>query len=144
MLLHVSARRIALVSALLGAFALGAAPAAHAGLLAPSATGCPTDELTQPFLPWLDPAHYVLAPDGGFEAGASGWTLADASTVAGNEPFHVRSADDRTALELQPGGRATSPAMCVGIKHPTLRLFARHDGPLLSTLRVDGLSRGGH
>ena len=31
--------------------------------------------------------------------------------------------------------------MCVGIEHPTLRLFARHDGPLLSTLRVDVLYR---
>src|SRR3954468_23197956 len=93
-------RSIALISAVLGIFAL-AAPAAHAGLLAPSATGCPPEVLEQPFLPWADPASYVLAPDGGFESGAAGWRLSGAAVVADNEPFYVHAAGERAALELQ-------------------------------------------
>src|SRR4051794_40927743 len=120
-------RRIALVSAVLGMMAL-TAPAAHAGLLVPTAAGCAPGGLEQPFLRWGDPARYVLAPDGGCEAGAAGWSRSGAETMADNESFYVHAAGESAALELQPGGSATSPAMCVGIEHPTLRLFARRQG----------------
>jgi hypothetical protein len=136
---HLSGRPIALVSALLGALALAAAPAANAGLLAATATGCAPEVFEQPFLPWADPASYVLAPDGGFEAGAAGWTLSGAAVIADNEPFYVHAPGEQAALELPPGASATSPWMCVGIDHPTLRLFARQDGSPLSTLRIDVL-----
>ncbi|TMM03681.1 MAG: hypothetical protein E6G10_06965 [Actinobacteria bacterium] len=130
---------IALVSASLGVSALATAPAALAGPLVATATDCPSEVLTQPFLPWADPASYVLAPDGGFEAGASGWSLSDAAITADNESFYVHGSGDGAALELAPGGSATSAPMCVGIEHPTLRFFARHDGSAASTLRVDVL-----
>jgi hypothetical protein len=136
---HLSLRPIALVSALSSVLALGAAPAALAGPLVATATDCPSEVLAQPFLPWADPASYVLAPDGGFEAGAPGWSLTGAAITADNEPFYVHGSGDRAALELQPGGSATSAPMCVGIEHPTLRFFARNDGPAASTLRVDVL-----
>jgi hypothetical protein len=57
----------------------------------------------------------------------------------GNEPFFVHGAGERSALALPSGSSATSPSMCVGILHPTMRFFARNRGSLLSTLRVEVL-----
>jgi hypothetical protein len=90
-------------------------------------------------MPWLDIASYTPAPDGGFEAGAHGWALGGgAAPLAGNEPYRVGGGADSTALRLPAGGSATSPAFCVGLEHPTVRLFAKRvGGSLLSTLRVD-------
>jgi hypothetical protein len=136
---HLFLRPIALVAALLGVLALGAAPPALAGPLVASATGCSPDVPEQPFLPWADSASYVLAPDGGFEAGASGWDLSGAAITPDNEPFYVHGSGDRAALALPPGASATAAPMCVGIEHPTLRFFARNDGSAASTLRVDVL-----
>ena len=141
MTVHRLLRPFAVLSALVGALALGAAPAADAGLLVATAPDCSSQVLTQPFLPWADPASYLLAPDGNFEAGGSGWSLSGAAIAADNEPFYVRSAGDVASLGLAPGASATSPSMCVGILHPTLRFFARRDGSASSTLRVDVLYR---
>jgi hypothetical protein len=119
--------------------ALGA-PFAQAGVLVSSATSCSAQVLEQPFLPWLDPASYVLAPDGTFESGASGWSLSDASTGSGNESYHVHGSGESQSLGLPAGSSATSPSMCVGIEHPTLRVFVRKSsGSPLSALRVDVL-----
>ena len=115
-------------------------PAAQAGPLVSSASDCDAQVLEQPFLPWLDVANYVLAPDGTLEAGAAGWTLDGASAVEGNESFYVHGSGESSSLQIGAGGSATTPAMCVGIEHPTLRLFARRtSGSLLSTLAVDVL-----
>jgi hypothetical protein len=120
------------------AVALAVAPAAaQAGPLVASAPDCDEQVLSQPFLPWVDPAHYTLAPDGGFEAGAAGWSLQGGATVvAGNESHYVRAATDTRSLKLPAGSTATSGTICVGIEHPTLRIFARNSGSPLSTLRV--------
>jgi hypothetical protein len=135
-------RRLCLSAVAVAGVLAMAAPSAQAGLLVSSATGCDSPAWEQPFLPWLDVANYVTAPDGGLEAGAAGWTLlGGAATVAGNEPFFAsgRSADARS-LSLPAGSSATSAAMCVGIEHPTLRFFVRRDGgSFLSTLRVEVL-----
>jgi len=113
------------------------APGASAGTLVASAPDCEAETLTRPFLPWLDPAQYKLAPDGGFEAGAAGWALeGGAEVVAGNESYYVRDAGDSQALSLPGGSSATSPTTCVGLEHPTLRVFARNTGSPLSSLRV--------
>src|SRR3954470_15241914 len=130
-------RFIVALTGALCALALAAQPS-HAGVLVASAPSCPATETSHPFLPWLDLASYVPAPDGGFEAGAKGWNLAGATTVAGNETFKVGGAADDTALRVAAGGSATSPTFCVGLEHPTARLFAKRvGGSLLSTLRVD-------
>lgn len=111
--------------------------AAQAGPLVASAPDCDEQVLTQPFLPWADPMHYTLAPDGGFEDGAADWSLSGgAQVVDGNESFYVRDAGDSKALRLPAGSSATSGTICVGIEHPTLRIFARNTGSPLSTLRV--------
>ena len=120
--------------------ALMAAPAAQAGPLVASAGDCAVAPLEQPFLPWVDPATYVQVSNGGFEQGASGWSLAGASVVAGNEPYYVHGADEKKSLSVPSGASATSDTMCVGLEEPTLRLFVRSSTPsLLSKLKVEVL-----
>ena len=123
-----------------GVAALGIATPAQAGLLVSSATDCDDQVLEQPFLPWLDPAQYTLAPSGTFEQGVGDWTLTgSAAVVNGNESYYVHADGENSSLSLPPGSKATSGAMCVGIEHPTLRFFARNSGSLLSTLKVEVL-----
>ena len=84
-------RPLIVVAGALAALAL-AAPAAKAA-------ACPEQPLERTFLPWLDPAWYHPAPDGGFEAGGS-WTLTGgAAVVEGNQPY----LDGSQSLDL-PGG----------------------------------------
>ena len=132
-----TSRRLALALSLVAALAGVGAQSAAAGPLVSSAGDCADQALSRPFLPWLDVMRYTLVPGGGFEQGRSGWKLRDgAEIVAGNEPHRVRSPHDTRSLALPAGSSATSPTMCVGLLHPTLRLFTKNDGPLLSTLRV--------
>jgi hypothetical protein len=119
---------------------LATAPSAQAGLLVESATDCPDLPVVRPFTPWLDPAKYVLAPEGTFETTDS-WRLAGAARVAGNEPYQVNSTADRHSLALAPGGSARSATFCAGLEHPTVRLFARNTGSPLSLLKVEVLVR---
>jgi hypothetical protein len=51
----------------------------------------------------------------------------------------VHGADERRSLSLPPGSAATTASMCVGVGHPTLRLFARNRGSVLSPLLVEVL-----
>jgi hypothetical protein len=125
------------VLALLG---LAVASPAQAGVLVSSATNCATETLEQPFLRWADSASYSLAPGGNFEAGAAGWALRGAAVVkSGNEPFYAHAAGESSSLALPAGSSATSPAVCVSLDHPTLRLFVRNGGSFLSALKVDVL-----
>ena len=138
--LPVSSTSLRLVAALGAAFAFVGADRAEAGLLAASATDCDAQVLEQPFRPWADPADYTLLKDGSFGAGAHAWELSSGASIAAeNEPFRVNRDHRAASLRLEPGSSATSPALCVGIAHPTLRFFARNDGPLTSTLAVEAL-----
>jgi hypothetical protein len=128
----ISPRRDA-VAGLLAAAALGLA-------LAPSAqaAGCDDQVAEQPFTAWADLARYVLVRNGALETGA-GWDLRGAGRTAGNETFYVHHEDDSTSLALPVGSSVTTPPICVGLDYPTLRLFARNKGSLLSTLLVEVL-----
>lgn len=120
--------------------ALIAPAAAQAGPLVASAPNCDAQQLSQPFLPWLDPASYTLDNGGAFEDGAAGWTLKGGAAVAsGNESYKVHGAGDSNSLSLPSGSSATSSTICVGLEHPDLRLFVRNTGSILSTLKVDVL-----
>jgi hypothetical protein len=135
-------RRIQLVVAMLTLALVGGTVSTETASAGVWTTDCGPQLFEQPFLGWLDPFHYVLAPDGGFEGGAAGWTLTGgAKVVAGNEPYRVRSETDARSLSLPMGSSATSPAMCIGVDAPTARLFVSNSGSLLSTLRVDVVSR---
>lgn len=118
------------------------APGADAALLARSATGCPAERLEQPFLRWADPFSYVLAPGGTIESDAA-WALDESAPVEGNEPWFVHAEGERRSLALPPGSTATTGSMCVGLGHPTLRLFARNGGSPLSPLLVEVLFEDG-
>jgi hypothetical protein len=119
-------RRIkaSLVLALLvGLVAVGvtAAPAS-AGL----GLACP-DPTAKPFSPWSDYANYAFVPNGGFESGATGWTLSGGRVAAGNESFYVHSNADRYSLTLPSGSSATSPTMCISLLSGKMRFVARGD-----------------
>lgn len=100
---------------------------------------CP-DPTTQPFKPWSDYAQYAAVPDGGFEAGASGWKLAGgAKVVAGNEPFYLRSKRDAWSLSLPAGSSATSPPMCISLLSSKMRFVA---GGSKGSIKVQVVYRG--
>jgi hypothetical protein len=130
--------RSTIVAATVATLALAVgAPAANAGLLVASAPDCTPKPTSKPFAPWGDQADYNLAPGGAFEGGAGSWQMSGASIVDGNEPWKVNRAGDSRSLRLPPGASATSPVICVGLEHPTLRFFARNNRALLSTMTVE-------
>jgi hypothetical protein len=105
-----------------------------------SAQACSYPGATQVFKPWGDQSSYVLAPDGGFEANGTGWTLTGgAAVVAGNESYSVGSGADSKSLALPAGSSAGSPPVCMAIDTPSYRLFARNTGDPTSKLRVEAV-----
>jgi len=114
------------------------ASSASAGILVRSAPDCSPKPASQVFARWGDSSQYNLAPGGSFEAGAAAWSLSGkASIVSGNEPWKVAGAGHTRSLKLPPGASATSPTICVGLEHPTIRFFAKNNSALLSTLSVE-------
>lgn len=137
-----SPRRLApAVLAAVAVLALAAPATASAGPIVGSETECAEQALDKTFLPWADPADYTPLPAGDLERGAPGWTFAGgARTAAGNEPFEaVGDPGDRHLLELPEGGVATSPTICVGLGHPTMRFFLRSTSGLVATVAVEAL-----
>ena len=133
-------RRTLIIGAL-AAGAIGLLPgSASAGPLVASATDCDDQALSQPFLPWLDPMSYTPLAGGSFEDGDASWSLdGGAAVVDGNESYAVGGSGDSRALRLPTGSSATSPSICVGIDHPTVRLFTKRSGSLLSSMAVEVL-----
>lgn len=128
-----------LVPALLAAsaFAASSVPAANAGLIGNVGNllsgNCPSGG-SQVFGPWADAAYYILAPNGSFESGTSGWTLSGgASVVNGNEPFYPTGTH---SLSLPSGSSAMSPTVCLGTKQLYIRMFGKDLGGTDSGLRV--------
>jgi len=131
--IHNRARGVITAAAIaIGATAL-AAPTASAGLLTESGLpGCENQALEQPFAAFGDQASYTLVGDGSFEQGAGSWELSRAAVVSGSNPFQVNGGGHTKALRISPGGVATSPEVCVGLEHPTMRFFVKSSGGLLS------------
>ena len=103
-----------------------------------SAQACSNSGAEQVFSPWGDSSSYVLAPDGGFEAGGSGWSLGGgAAVIEGNESFYLNDPSDTKSLSLPAGSSAVSPSICMSIDTPTFRLLARNTGDPASYLRVE-------
>jgi hypothetical protein len=111
---------------------------ASAGLVTSSAGSCYDGPLSQPFQRFGDSASYKLVHNGSFEGGTAGWTLSGgAKTVAGNETYKVGGSTHSRSLSLPGGSRAVTPFVCLGMHEPTLRLFARRQSGLLTTLFVE-------
>ena len=102
-----------------------------------SAQACSSAGAADVFHSWNDQRSYVLAPEGGFEAGAQGWILAGgAKPVAGNESYNLHGIGDRSSLALPAGSSAGSPPVCMAIDTPVFRMMARNTGDPSSKLRV--------
>jgi hypothetical protein len=102
-----------------------------AGTVSPASAGlglaCP-DPTGKPFSPWSDYANYAFSPNGGFESGATGWSLGGGAKVAaGNESFYIHGSGDKYSLSMPAGGSVTSPAMCISLLSGKMRFFARGD-----------------
>lgn len=92
------------------------------------------------FSPWGDSHSYVLAPDGGFEAGGLGWSLrSGAQVVAGNESYYLNEGTDSHSLSLPDGSTAVSPPICMSLDTPIFRLVARNGGDPTSRLKVEAV-----
>jgi hypothetical protein len=115
------ARRTAVCLALAASLVALCAPAANADLIGGLiGNNCPTSG-AQVFAPWGDSRSYYLAPNGGLESGATGWTLSGGATVvSGNQPFFKSGSH---SLSLPSGSRALSPATCIGPYALSLRMF---------------------
>lgn len=120
------------------------ASTASAGVISSiTGTSCPPVPSSQVFLPWLDPASYEFAPNGGFENGAKSWSLSgDAQVTAGNESYFVHSATDNYSLNLPDGSSALSSPVCIGLTRPTFRVFTSNSGAATSSLHVQVIYRG--
>jgi hypothetical protein len=109
-------------------------------VFAGSAQACSYSGAKTVFSPWGDQHNYVLAPDGGFEAGGSGWQLSHgAAVVEGNESYYLNDAGDSRSLSLPAGSSAVSPPVCMAIDTPSFRLVARNGGDPSSQLRVEAV-----
>ena len=131
-------RKILITALVAAAGAAFAAAPASAGVLVKSAPDCNPSDVSQPFSRWGDNANYFLAPGGDFENGTAGWGLTgSARVVADNEPWKV-SGEGTGALQIPAGATVTTPTVCVGLDHPTIRLFAKRTSglPLLASLAV--------
>jgi hypothetical protein len=109
---------------------LTAGAIALAGTAAPASAGlglaCP-DATSKPFAPWSDYANYAFAPNGGFESGATGWSLSGAKVVPGNESFYIHASGEKYSLSMPAGASATSPPMCISLLSGKMRFVARGD-----------------
>jgi hypothetical protein len=109
-------------------------------VFAGSAQACSYSSGATEFSPWGDPHNYVLAPDGGFEGGGSGWQLnRGAAVVQENESFYLNDAGDSKSLSLPAGSSAASPPVCMAIDTPSFRFVARNSGDPSSQLRVEAV-----
>jgi hypothetical protein len=117
------------LTALLSAIAVFVVPAA-------AQAACQSTPTTKPFLAFGDSNNYSLAPSGGFESGASGWSLSNASVALGNESYSVRAAGDSKSLAIGATGTAVSPPVCIDISRPTFRFFAKRTSGTWGALAV--------
>jgi hypothetical protein len=96
--------------------------------------GCGTD--TQPFAQFGDLGSYYFAPNGGFEQGSTGWTLAGgAAVVPGSETYAVHSAGDGYSAAI-PAGGSVSTNLCYGLLYPNLRFFVADTDGGTATVHV--------
>ena len=110
------------------------------GVSAGAAQACNYPGAAAVFSPWGDQHAYALAPDGGFEAGAAGWTLrGGAQAVAGNESYQLNGAADSSSLAIPSGGSAASPPICMSLDTPIFRFMVRNPGDASSRLRVEAV-----
>jgi hypothetical protein len=110
-------RLIGVAAATVAATCAIGTPAASAGLLSCGAG-------SQPFFQFdRDTNSYFLIPNGNFESGSTGWTLAGgARVVSGNDPYYI-SGPGSASLSMPPGSSALGPKTCVAALTPHARMM---------------------
>jgi hypothetical protein len=93
-------------------------------LPAAASAACPSSPASSLLAAFGDDATYSLLAGSSFESGASGWSLTNASVVS-----EEGATGGSSALAIEPGGRAISPAVCVSSEYPTFRFFAHQLEP---------------
>jgi hypothetical protein len=96
---------------------------ARSGKLAAAAT-CGFQNPSQVFAPWGDSASYALAPQGDVST-TTGWSFKHTTVAADHDPF---TAGTNSLLFAQGDSEAVTPAMCVDLTNPTIRLFMKDTG----------------
>lgn len=96
---------------------------AKAGKLA-AVADCGYGDSSQVFLPWGDLASYALVPQGDL-ADTSGWTFKNVGVTDEHDPF---TPGAHSLLFSKGDSEAITPAMCVNLDNPTLRLFLADRG----------------
>jgi len=109
---------------------------ARKGLLSAAAV-CADAPADTVFSSWGDGATYVPTPAGDLED-LDQWSVNKHAARADNSPFGRGSS----SLFLGEKGEAISPAMCVSVGHPTIRLFAANTAGAESELEVEVLYEG--
>jgi hypothetical protein len=72
-----------------------------------------------------DNANYFRVPAADFEGRLGGWSLTPGtSVVQGNESSFVGGSSDSHSLNINSGGQAVSPVVCVSSLFPAWRFFA--------------------
>jgi hypothetical protein len=95
---------------------------ARGGKLA-AAADCGFGDPSQAFLPWGDDADYSLAPQGDF-SDTSAWSFKNTGPIS-TDPNPLGT----NALAFVKGdSEAISPAMCVSLENPTIRLMMKDVG----------------
>jgi hypothetical protein len=111
---------------------------ALAAVFAGAAQACSYSGGERVFSQWGDHRSYVLAPDGGLEAGGDGWSLAGGAAVTDeNESFFLGGPADGHSLAVPSGGVAVTPPICMNLSTPVFRLMARNTGDPEARLRVE-------
>jgi hypothetical protein len=114
------------------------APSALAGQAAAVSGPCAARSFSTIFSSFGDNALYTLAPDGGLEAGAAGWTLGTGARVVGeSSSIKLNGKVGVRSLELTSGATATTPAICVERGYPSFRFAARSLAAGKGTVRVE-------
>lgn len=114
------------------------APSALAAQPAANPAPCAARPFSTIFSAFGDTALYTLAPDGGLEARAAGWTLgAGASVAAESSSIKLDGKVGSRSLELASGASATTPAICVERGYPGFRFVARSLAAGKGAVRVE-------
>jgi hypothetical protein len=96
---------------------------ARSGKLAAAAT-CGFQNPSQVFAPWGDSANYALAPQGDLST-TTGWSFKHVTVATDHDPY---TAGAGSLLFAQGDSEAVTPAMCVDLTNPTIRLFMKDTG----------------
>jgi hypothetical protein len=94
---------------------------------------------SQPFQQFGDSRNYTFGTNGGFESGATGWSVSGGRVVSGNESYYAHASSDRYSLQLPVGSTAVSPSFCQSTTSTVVRFFLR--SPDNGSVRVQVVAR---